>query len=143
LVKSGQTRNTALVPRDHTIEVSPSGMITVTGGKWTTYRHMAEETIDRAQQVGALERRACKTQSLSLKCEAEPDVIRAVGEEMARNVEDYLARRTRALILDARATLEAAPKVAAIMAKELGKNDQWQREQVARYRQLVQSYVPA
>src|SRR5439155_19176046 len=55
LVKTGQTRNTALVPRDHTILVSASGMITITGGKWTTYRHMAEETIDRAEQVAGLE----------------------------------------------------------------------------------------
>jgi glycerol-3-phosphate dehydrogenase len=142
LVKTGQTRNTALVPRDHTIMVSPSGMITVTGGKWTTYRHMAEETIDRAEQVGALEHRACKTQNLSLKCEAEPDVVRAVREEMARTVEDYLSRRTRALILDARASLETAPKVAAIMAKELGNDERWQRQQLASYRELAQSYVP-
>jgi len=68
-------------------------------------------------------------------------VVRAVREEMARTVEDYLARRTRALILDARATLEAAPKIAAIMAKELARNDQWQRDQLASYRELVANYL--
>jgi glycerol-3-phosphate dehydrogenase len=141
LVKTAQTRNTSLVPRDHTILVSQSGMITVTGGKWTTYRHMAEEAIDRSEQVGGFEHRPCKTRTLAIRGHPEPDVSQAVREEMARTVEDYFARRTRALILDARATLEAAPKVAAIMAQELGKNEQWQREQLAHYRDLAGSYL--
>ena len=141
LVKTAQTRNTSLVPRDHTILVSQSGMITVTGGKWTTYRHMAEETIDRAEQVGGLEPRPCKTQALGLRGESEPDVSRAVRDEMARTVEDYFSRRTRALILDARATLEAAPKVAAIMARELGKDESWQGEQLAQYREVASRYL--
>jgi glycerol-3-phosphate dehydrogenase len=141
LVKTAQTRNTSLVPRDHTILVSQSGMITVTGGKWTTYRHMAEETIDRAEQVGGLEHRPCKTQALGIRSESEPDVSRAVREEMARTVEDYFARRTRALILDARATLEAAPKIAGIMARELGKDELWQREQLAEYRGAANRYL--
>ena len=141
LVKTAQTRNTALVPRDHTIVVSQSGMITVTGGKWTTYRHMAEETIDKAEQVGALGERPCKTADLPLQGHAQPDVAAAVREEMARTLEDYFARRTRALILDAGATLEAAPKVAAIMAQELARDEQWQRDQLAQYRELATNYL--
>ena len=141
LVKTAQTRNTSLVPRDHTILVSQSGMITVTGGKWTTYRHMAEESIDRAEQVGGFEHRPCKTQALAIRGRSEADVSRAVREEMARTVEDYFARRTRGLILDARATLEEAPKVAAIMARELGKDESWQHEQLAKYRELAQAYI--
>ena len=141
LVKTGRTQNTALVPRDHTILVSPSGMITVTGGKWTTYRHMAEETIDKAEQVGALGPRVCKTADLPLQCHPEPDVTAAVRQEMARTLEDYFARRTRSLILDARATLDAAPKVAAAMARELSQTDQWQQQQITTYRALAQSYL--
>jgi glycerol-3-phosphate dehydrogenase len=141
LVKSGRTQNTALVPRDHTIAVSRSGMITVTGGKWTTYRHMAEETIDKAERVGGFGPRVCKTDDLPLHCQPEPDVAIAVRQEMARTLEDYFARRTRALILDARATLDAAPKVAAAMAQELSKSEQWQEEQIAAYRALAQSYL--
>ena len=141
LVKSGRTQNTALVPRDHTIAVSRSGMITVTGGKWTTYRHMAEETIDKAERVGGLGPRVCKTLDLPLQCRAEPDIATAVREEMARTLEDYFARRTRALILDARATLDAAPKVAAGMAIELSKSEQWQEAQIAAYRELARSYL--
>jgi glycerol-3-phosphate dehydrogenase len=143
LVKTPGARNTALVPRDHTIVVSPTGMITVTGGKWTTYRNMAEETIDRAEQVAGLEHRLCKTASLPVKGKIEIDVTGAVREEMARTLEDYFARRTRTrgLFLDARATLEAAPKAAAIMRQELGGDEQWEREQLARYRELVGNYL--
>lgn len=141
LVKTGRTQNTALVPRDHTIVVSRSGMITVTGGKWTTYRHMAEETIDKAEQVAGLGPRICKTADLPLQCYPEPDVVTAVRSEMARTVEDYFARRTRALILDARATIDAVPKVAAAMAQALSRSDDWQQEQITRYRELAQSYL--
>ena len=141
LVKMPGATNSALVPRDHTIAVSPSGMVTVTGGKWTTYRNMAEETVDRAEQVAGFAHRPCRTAELPLKGHAEPDVASAVRDEMARTLEDYFARRTRALILDARATLEEAPKVAAIMAQELSKNEQWQRDQLASYRELVQGYL--
>jgi glycerol-3-phosphate dehydrogenase len=141
LVKTARTSNTALIPRDHTIVVSKNGMISVTGGKWTTYRHMAEQTINKAEQVGGLGPRPCKTAELPLRTAPEPDVVRAVREEMARSLEDYFARRTRALILDARATLEVAPKVAAIMAQELGRDEQWQRDQLAHYRELVSRYL--
>jgi glycerol-3-phosphate dehydrogenase len=61
--------------------------------------------------------------------------------EMARTVEDALARRTRALLLDARASLEVAPEVAAILAQELGQGAEWQREQVEAYHQLAESYI--
>jgi glycerol-3-phosphate dehydrogenase len=141
LVKDARTRKTALVPRDHTIVVSGTGMITVTGGKWTTYRHMAEETTNKAEQVGGLGQRPCKTADLALRSQTEPDVVRAVRDEMARTLEDYFARRTRALILDARATLEVAPKAAATMAQELGRDQAWQRDQLASYRELVKSYL--
>ena len=143
LVKTGETRNSALIPRDHTIVVSKSGMISVTGGKWTTFRHMAEETINKAEEVGGLGHRPCKTATLGLRNYGEPDVVRAVREEMARSLDDYFARRTRALILDARATLDEAPRVATVMAQELGQDDTWQREQLARYRELAQRYIVA
>ena len=141
LVKTQDARNTALVPRDHTIVVSPSGMITVTGGKWTTYRHMAEETIDRAEQVGGFDHRKCETATLAINGGLESDVAAAVRGEMARSLEDYFARRTRGLFLDARATLELAPKVAASMRHELGRDEQWEREQLASYRALAANYL--
>jgi len=187
LVKSGQTKNTALVPRDHTVLVSKSGLVTVTGGKWTTYRRMAEDTVDQAALMARLAWRASTTSNLRLhgwmETGEEPstgkewpprsygsdasalrqivkedpalnemlhprlpyrgaEVVWAVRHEMARTVEDVLARRTRALFLDARASMEAAPKVAGLMAKELGREQQWQAQQVAAYREVAGAYVP-
>ncbi|HKM73379.1 MAG TPA: glycerol-3-phosphate dehydrogenase C-terminal domain-containing protein, partial [Stellaceae bacterium] len=69
------------------------------------------------------------------------EVAWAVRREMARTVEDVLSRRTRALLLDARASLEAAPKVAAIMAKQLGRDESWAKTQVAAYRDLARGYI--
>jgi glycerol-3-phosphate dehydrogenase len=60
---------------------------------------------------------------------------------MARRVEDVLSRRTRALILDARASIEAAPQVARLMAEELGEGEEWIRSEVAAYQQLATRYL--
>src|SRR5699024_9971102 len=57
-------------------------------------------------------------------------VVWAVRYEMARCVEDVLARRTRVLFLSAKEPINTAPKVAKIMAKELGKDDSWQKQQI-------------
>lgn len=64
LVKVPGQKNTALMPRDHTIIVSGSNLVTITGGKWTTYRKMAKVAVDNALFVAKLERRACVTESL-------------------------------------------------------------------------------
>ncbi|HEX6865303.1 MAG TPA: glycerol-3-phosphate dehydrogenase C-terminal domain-containing protein, partial [Thermoanaerobaculia bacterium] len=69
------------------------------------------------------------------------EVVWAARHEMARTVEDVLARRTRALLLDARASAEIAPAVAEILAGELGRDAAWQRAQVAAYRELAAGYV--
>jgi glycerol-3-phosphate dehydrogenase len=186
LIKTPKAKRTALVPRDHLIVVSKSGLVTVAGGKWTTYRKMAEEAVDRAAEVGGLPKKPCPTAELRLHgwvkrrrsqdseirdegaeverlygsdgvalraLQAEnpawgellhPDlpyraaqVIWAVRHEMARTVEDVLSRRTRLLLLDARASMEIAPKVARWMAKELGWDEQWETEQVNAYRRTA------
>ncbi|WP_415813194.1 glycerol-3-phosphate dehydrogenase C-terminal domain-containing protein, partial [Deinococcus marmoris] len=61
--------------------------------------------------------------------------------EQARTVEDVLSRRTRALLLNARASADAAPRVAVIMAEELGQDDGWQAAQVKAYRELATGYM--
>ena len=61
--------------------------------------------------------------------------------EQARTVEDVLSRRLRALLLNARASSEMAPRVAAIVAQELGYDDAWQQAQVRDYTQLVNGYI--
>ena len=181
LVSAKQTHVTAALSRDHTIEVGPSGLVTTTGGKWTTYRRMAEDTVDRAVAVGRLPHRPCPTASLRIHgYDADPvrhgglhtygadaaaivalagvdrelaeplhrdlsimgaEVIWAVRFELARTVEDVLARRVRALFLNARAALEVAPQVAAIVAGELGRGAAWEREQLAAFSTIAETYI--
>lgn len=176
LVKAGDGEDTAALSRDHTILVSDSGLVTITGGKWTTYRKMAEDVIDQAEMIAGVENRPCRTVDLPVQgwthqAIPEPHLqvygsaaadIRALAcgekihpalaltraevmwhacEEMARTVEDVLARRSRSLLLDARASMEAAPAVAAILAAELGKDRAWEERQVADFRSLAQGYV--
>ncbi|MGH7996742.1 MAG: glycerol-3-phosphate dehydrogenase/oxidase [Opitutaceae bacterium] len=171
---------TASLSRDHTIVVSESGLITVTGGKWTTYRRMAEDVVDQAETVAGLESRRCLTEALRIQgwtdAPVEPGLdaygseapeIAALGRacpdlaaalhpalpyraaevvwharmEMARTVEDVLARRTRSLLLDARASIEAAPAVARLLARELGRDSAWEARQVRDYAELARGYV--
>ncbi|MDZ4719314.1 MAG: glycerol-3-phosphate dehydrogenase/oxidase [Roseiflexaceae bacterium] len=180
LVKAGTGNNTSALSRDHTLIVSQSGLITVTGGKWTTYRHMGEDTINRAIKVGNLAHNPSTTRDLKLHGWSEtpdpsalavygsdadsirklaieqPDLARilharlpyraaevvwAARYELARTVEDVLARRTRALLLDARASIEAAPRVAELLAGELGLDQAWRDRQVAAYTSLAEGYI--
>ncbi len=66
LVKKGASKKTALMPRDHTIIVSNSGLVTITGGKWTTYRKMASDVLNKAIRVTGLEKRSCITEGLKI-----------------------------------------------------------------------------
>jgi glycerol-3-phosphate dehydrogenase len=70
------------------------------------------------------------------------EVIWALRHEMARTVDDVLARRTRSLFLDARAAIEVARPVAQIMASELGRDRAWQDDQVTRFEQIARHYLP-
>jgi glycerol-3-phosphate dehydrogenase len=157
LVRSAGATSTAALSRDHTILVSDSGLVSIVGGKWTTYRQMAEETIDRAEALGGWARRPCNTANLAIHepeiaTEDSPllhaelpytvaDVLRAVREEMAQTVEDVLARRTRALALDARAAIAIAPPVARILARELGRDESWQRATVADFSDVAGGWL--
>lgn len=181
LIASADEKRTAALSRDHVVLVSPSRLVTTTGGKWTTYRKMAEETIDRAAEAGELELRESVTKRLELhgwiadrddgirssygtdryaieRLETEQpelaqplhprlpyrasEVVWGVREEMARTVEDVLARRLRALLLDARASIECAPRVAALIAAELRRDEHWIREQIEGYGTLARRYLP-
>ena len=177
LVKADEGKDTKALSRDHVIRVSESGLITLTGGKWTTYRRMGEDTVNRAAAQAGLPERQVITPTLKLhgwtdKPSTEADHWRVYGSdiqalqetpganiplhpelpyteaevrwaarcEQARTVEDVLSRRTRALLLNARASAEAAPRVAELLAQTLGKDESWQREQVEAYRELAQQY---
>jgi glycerol-3-phosphate dehydrogenase len=178
LVRRREAAKTAALSRDHTVLVSPSCLVTVAGGKWTTYRHMAEDAVAEAARAADLPERPSRTADLPLHGAGPPqeaawavygtdapalaalaaerpgwdeplhlnlpyrvcEVVWAVRHEMARTVEDVLARRTRALLLDARASEEIAPRVAGLMAAELGRGEAWELEQVAEYGELARGY---
>lgn len=183
LVKAGgsDTRNTSSLSRDHTIHIDQSGLLTVVGGKWTTYRHMAEDTVNHAILLGKLDDRPCITKDLRIHgykrgvdihgdlwvygSESEKiralaaespelakqlhprlpqiaaEVVWAAREEMARSVEDVLARRTRALFLDAHAAVAMAPQTAHLLAAELGRGKDWAAAEVARFTDLAAQYM--
>ncbi|ACO47676.1 glycerol-3-phosphate dehydrogenase/oxidase [Deinococcus deserti] len=183
LVKAAGGTDTKALSRDHVIRISGGGLITLTGGKWTTYRRMGEDTVNRAAELAGLPQRLSLTQALKLhgafrespesqvpdshwkvygtdasRIQALPgaqaalhpslpyteaEVQWAVRHEQARTVEDVLARRLRALLLDAQASIEAAPRVAALLAEELGQDAEWQAGQIQAYTTLAQGYVLA
>jgi glycerol-3-phosphate dehydrogenase len=66
LVKASEVASTAALSREHTIEVAKSGLLTIAGGKWTTYRRMAEDCVDHAATLAKLDERACVTKSLNI-----------------------------------------------------------------------------
>ena len=172
LVKLPGAKSTAALPRDHVVLVSAGGLVSIAGGKWTTYRKMAADAVDRAMQVAGLPAKPCATERLQLAntrrrsgqsaAETLPgtggprsrrlhpdlsltadDVLHAARHEMARTVEDVLARRSRALLLNARAAMEVAPSVAALLTKGFGHGPVWEAEQITVFRELAKGYLPA
>lgn len=181
LVRNPDAGSTSEISRNHEIMVSASGLLTIAGGKWTTYRKMAEDTVNRAALLGGLQEVDCKTKELAIhghnddakheghlyvygsdlpvlkKLMAEdsewseqlhPDlpylkaeVIWAVRYEMAMTVEDVLARRTRALFLDAAAAIDSAVVVAELMKQEMGESEDWKEEQICSFKSTAESYL--
>jgi glycerol-3-phosphate dehydrogenase len=178
----GDKKNTKEISRGHKIIISESGLLSIVGGKWTTYRHMAEELIDKAIEHHSLENKPCRTRELRIhgNTDSDPDmnshlyiygsdlplVLKLISEstefqkkihpnyeyqlgevvwsarnEMARTVEDILARRNRLLFLDAKAAIEAAPIVAQTLGVELNKDSDWVQQQIEEFTSLAQNYV--
>ncbi|MEC5165750.1 glycerol-3-phosphate dehydrogenase [Flavobacterium sp. PL11] len=176
-------KSTKEVSRSHKIFVSETGLITITGGKWTTYRKIAEDIIDKAIRVRKLPKKECKTEHIAihgnkitnardrknhlyiygtdiskivelqnqepeLKEKLHPDydytmaeVAWAIRHEMARTIDDVLARRVRLLFLDARAAIASCEKVAQLLAKELGHDKTWTQNQIADFKTLANGFL--
>jgi glycerol-3-phosphate dehydrogenase len=173
---------TSAISRDYTIHIDNSGLLTIVGGKWTTYRHMAEDCVDHAVTLGKLDERPCVTKTqhihgyyessqeldslavygsdaagiLALAQEQphlaerlHPDlpyigaeIVWAARHEMSRSLDDALSRRTRALLLNARAAVAIAPAAASLLAGELGKDQAWAEAQVKTFSALALQYIP-
>jgi glycerol-3-phosphate dehydrogenase len=108
------------------------------------FGHRAVYGADAAE----IERLALQSQDLADRFHDDlpytgAEIAWGARHEMARTVEDALARRTRALALNARAAVEMAPKAAAIMARELGRDKSWQQHQVEQFSKLASGHVPS
>jgi len=176
----GKGKKTKEISRSHKIFETKSGLLTMVGGKWTTYRKMGEDLVDRTEKnhgwfnipsktthlkihgykenvdhdnplyfYGSDEEFIIKlskeegmneTVSSSLKV-IKAQVVWAVRNEMARTVEDVLARRTRCQLLDARESIKMAPKVAEIMAQEMGYDKAWEEQQINDYEKVTSNYI--
>lgn len=182
LVKNNRKIRTASLSRDHVVKVSRQRLVTIAGGKWTTFRRMAEDCIDRVINEFQLEPLPCKTKTLPIHGSAinpgdmadersyygadltqvqtlerqipkgsellhpdlalrTVDIIWAVRQEMARTVDDVLARRTRSLFCDARAAIEVAPQVVSLMAKEMGTDERWCERQLSEFRDVANHFL--
>ena len=181
LVSAADARDTSEISREHQIFVSNSGLLTVAGGKWTTYRKMAEDVVDHAATLAGLDPAPCVTRDLQIHgyhrhadrfeelavygadapavrqtmddvasgherihsslALTRGEVVWMARREMARTVDDVLARRSRALLLDARASLDAAPDVATLLAETLGRPDAWVTAQVREFTEIGEGYV--
>lgn len=138
--------NTSHLSREHATIVSKSGLVTIAGGKWTTYRKMAQDAVDVAARTAELALVPCRTMDLPLckdEMPADPSsrLSYAVNHEMARTLEDFLARRTRLLFLDAAEAIAQAPGVSAELARLLGREPAWAAEQTAAFGKIARTYV--
>ena len=174
-------KSTKEISRSHKVVTSQSGLFTMLGGKWTTFRKMGEDAVNKVMKTVGLPK--TQTGSIDLKLHgftqtafsssdpmtlygsdrqavealiaSDPSmneklhqnypyvvgqVIWAVRHEMARQVDDVLSRRLRVLLLDAEAASLMAPVVVEVMAKELGRDESWSKEQLEKFEALVKTY---
>lgn len=176
----GDGKKTKEISRSHKIIVSRSGLMTMVGGKWTTFRKMAEDMINKAEKINGWKKTLTKTRHLKIHGYKEnvdlkdplyvygsdrdaimdlagrqpglheviseelgiikAQIVWAVKEEMAVNIEDFLSRRTRCQLLNARESLRIAPIVAQIMAAEMVKDNKWIKEQLTLYELVTRNY---
>lgn len=178
---TGNSNKTKEISRSHKVIVSDSNLLTLTGGKWTTFRRMGQDTVDKAIKIGCLPKKESTSatqkiysaipttdrsnhmyiygsdqEAIQALAQENPvwgeklvehlefkkaEVLWAVRNELAQTVEDVLSRRVRILFLDAKAAITAAPEVARILAQELGKDENWQKNQVENFEKVAKNYI--
>lgn len=172
-------QKTKEISRSHKIIISDSKLFTILGGKWTTYRKMGEDMVNRIEIELQWQHTKPRTQSLhihgyvtnadwndplyfygsdasSIRNEMKENenewlseelkihktqIKWAIEHEMARTVEDFLSRRTRALLLNAKESKRIAPETASIMAAILNKEEQWIKDQIETFNKLAEQYI--
>ncbi|WP_194242007.1 glycerol-3-phosphate dehydrogenase/oxidase [Winogradskyella eckloniae] len=176
-----KSEKTKEISRSHKIIISESELVTITGGKWTTYRRMAQDTVNKIIELNKLPKSECKTQNLKIHGSngtvdrenhlyiygsdqkgiedlirenpafgeklhkrlefTKAEVIWAARYEMARSIEDILARRVRVLFLDAKAAIEIAPLVGELLREELNETNEWRAAQISKFIKIADQYI--
>lgn len=157
-VEDDNHQRTGDISREHHISVSASGLVSITGGKWTTFRKMAEDCLDQAILHNRLFPRSCRTYHLSLSPGRKQgdgtyvhpalpytlaDLEYAVRHEWCYRLEDLLVRRTRCLMIDVKATLEILPQAASVMQQASGWTDNEKEKEMSDFTELAKYYLPA
>ena len=166
VISHKKNKSTKELSRDHKIYIHPSGLYTITGGKWTTYRKMAEDVLNSSIKNEVLPPKKCITMNLPIHGSdideikeltnqnpqlnkilvagfnfTDAEVVWSIRYEMARTIEDILARRLRILFLNARLAMEAAPRIGEILKQELKKDDHWLQLQLKEFNELAKNYL--
>ena len=145
------------ISRDHKIIVSDSGLISVIGGKWTNYRIMGKEVVDKAIKASNIKFVESQTENLKIKNGlgnigidekslssifyiSKSQIQHYLREEMAINLDDIMSRRSRCLFLNSKESIAIAPKVVEIMANELSKDKDWIENQLNQFYKLTKLY---
>nr|WP_252723773.1 glycerol-3-phosphate dehydrogenase/oxidase [Winogradskyella psychrotolerans] len=176
-----KSEKTKEISRSHKIIVSDSELVTITGGKWTTYRRMAQDVVNKIIALEKLPNEECLTHNLLIHgangtvdranhlyiygsdqkgiaelIEENPvlserlhprleftkaEVVWAVRHEMARSIDDVLARRVRILFLDAKAAIEIAPMVGELVRAELNETEEWRAQKISEFIQIADQYI--
>ena len=167
LIASNEGAKTSRLPREHLVEVTRDRFVTVTGGKWTTYRRMAEESVDAAALEAGITGSRSWTDEISIKDERAKgaarlmsedetlarkpstgfkytlaDVVYAIRFEMARTIDDVLSRRTRILYTDAAEAVRLAPEIAGLLSEELAWSDEKRDGELKVFLDLAKNYLP-
>lgn len=162
-------QKTKEISRGHRILVRDDQSIVIIGGKWTTYRQMAEDAVDRAIAIGRLPERVCRSENIALwvseidrkygargvslgqsgsvKAQLVPgypwteeDVRYMIREEYAMSIEDLLSRRMRILVLDAEEAIRIAPAIGHILEAELGNDIYNKAKDLETFLDLAKNY---
>lgn len=156
------------ISRGHRIMISASELYSIIGGKWTTYRKMGEDIINKIEQKSHFQQTKGITANLKLNNDLIKEIHKSVinlpqsdrndvissaynlcsssiknfiHHEMAFTVDDVLSRRTRILLLDAEEAIRITQKVAEVMAAELGHDDEWVNNQVKAFKAIAKNYL--
>lgn len=148
-------RKSKEISRSHKVVTSKAGLFSVLGGKWTTFRKMGEDTVDKIIKSGLLSPKISKSEETKILDglgnqggirihESLPyswqDLKHCIEHELVEHVEDLLARRTRCIILNKQATMQILEQSIKLISDFHGRNHEWRNIEKQRFLEFASSY---